>query len=37
MSKLAIRGGTKLVDRAFPTWPVHDDEDEKNLLSVKQC
>jgi dTDP-4-amino-4,6-dideoxygalactose transaminase len=34
MSKLAIRGGTKLVDRAFPTWPVHDDEDEKNLLSV---
>ena len=34
MSKLAMNGGSKLADRAFPTWPVHDDEDEKNLLNV---
>ncbi|MCH7976162.1 MAG: DegT/DnrJ/EryC1/StrS family aminotransferase [Bacteroidetes bacterium] len=34
MSKLAMNGGSKLADRTFPTWSVHDDEDEKNLLNV---
>lgn len=34
MSTLAIKGGTKAVDTPFPAWPVHDAEDERNLLEV---
>lgn len=34
MSKLALFGGPKIVTTPFPTWPVYDDEDEKNLLDV---
>ena len=34
MSKLALFGGPKAITTPFPSWPVYDEEDEKNILQV---
>ena len=34
MSKLALFGGPKAITTPFPSWPVFDEEDEKNILQV---
>jgi dTDP-4-amino-4,6-dideoxygalactose transaminase len=34
MSRLAILGGKALRTKAWPKWPVHGPEDERNLLAV---
>lgn len=34
MAHLAINGGAKVRDRAFPAWPVHGDEERKAILGV---
>lgn len=34
MSTLAIKGGTPLRTKPFPSWPVWDEQDEKALLDV---
>lgn len=34
MSQLVLCKGDKSVNRSSPPWPVHDEEDERNLLKV---
>ncbi|MBI4578176.1 MAG: DegT/DnrJ/EryC1/StrS family aminotransferase [Planctomycetes bacterium] len=34
MSKLALFGGSKAVNRPLPPWPVHDEQDAEGLMQV---